>query len=121
MIGLLTYLLPRAYTSFTRSVSILLVLVMICGFFMALGEAVPELLQMAGWEEARGSAVLVAVGKAIKFVAAWTFIVGFLSSKIALLERIGMIHLPDLEFVLAWIGASLKDALRISPRIKDRQ
>jgi hypothetical protein len=121
MIGLLTYLLPRAYTSFTRSVGILLVLMMICGFFMALGEAVPELLRMGGWEEARGSSVLVAVGKAVKYVAAWLFITGFMSSKLAFLERSGMIHLPDLEFVLAWIGTSLKDVLRISPRIKDRR
>jgi hypothetical protein len=32
-----------------------------------------------------------------------------------------MIHLPDLEFVLAWIGTSLKDVLRIGPRIKDKR
>ena len=121
MIGILTYLLPRAYTSFTRSVSILLVLGMICGFFAALGEALPELLQMAGWEEARGSAAVVVVSKAVKLAGVLPFLAGFISSKIASLERIGMIHVPDLEFVLAWVGASLKDALRISPRIKDRE
>jgi hypothetical protein len=121
MIGLLRYLLPRAYTSFTRSVGILLALAMIGGFFVALADALPDLLQMGGWEEARGSAVVVAIRKAIKLVAVLPLLAGIISSKIAFLERIGMVHVPDLEFVLAWIGTSLKDVLRISPRIKDRR
>jgi len=121
MIGLLTYLLPRAYTSFTRSVGILLVLGMICAVFAALGEALPELLQASGWEEAPRNVAVASVGKAIELAAVLPFLAGFISSKIAFIARCGMIHVPELEFVLAWIGASLKDALRISPRIKDRR
>jgi hypothetical protein len=121
MIGALTYLLPRAYTSLTRSVSILLVLGVIGGFLVALADALPELLQGIGWEGAPGSVTIAAISKAIELAGVLPFLAGFISSKIAFLERIGMVHLPDLEFVLAWVGASLKDALRISPRIKDRE
>ncbi|HEV8389062.1 MAG TPA: hypothetical protein VGQ35_04420, partial [Dongiaceae bacterium] len=63
MIGIPSYLLPRAYTSLTRSVSILLVLAMICSFFAALADALPELLQSIGWEGARDSAAVAIVSK----------------------------------------------------------
>jgi hypothetical protein len=105
MIGILTYLLPRAYTSLTRSVGILLVLGMIGGFLVALADALPELLRATGWEEARGSAAVAVISKAIELAGVLPFLAGFISSKIAFLERTGMVHLPDLEFVLAWVGA----------------
>ena len=121
MIGAFKYLLPRAYTSFTRSVGILLALGLICVIFAALGDALPELLQMFGWEGARGNTTVATVANAIKVWGVLPFLAGLISSKIAFLGRTGVIHVPDLEFVLAWIGTSLKDVLRISPRIKDKR
>ncbi|WP_119302495.1 hypothetical protein [Dongia deserti] len=121
MIGLLTYLLPRAHTSMTRSITIMLALAFFGGFGFALAEALPELLQGIGWQGAPDNDVVAVVKESIKLATTLPFLVALISSKIAFLERIGMIHLPDVEFVLAWIGSSLKDLLRISPRIKDRQ
>ncbi|HEY1382011.1 MAG TPA: hypothetical protein VGF43_00270 [Dongiaceae bacterium] len=120
MINALTYLLPRAHTSMTRSIGILLVIGMMGGVCIALADALPGLLQGLGWQDAPRNTVVVWAVEITKDVPTVAFLMCWASGAIAFAARAGLIQLPELEFQLALIREYLKDMLRIGRDAGDR-
>jgi hypothetical protein len=113
MISALTYLLPRAHTSLTCSLGILLVVGMISGFLVALADALPGFLQSLGWQDAPDNTAVAWGVEIMKDVPTVALFMCWVSCGIAFGQRTGLVQLPELEFRLALIREYLKDVLRI--------